>query len=203
MISPGYPAEMPYFTRALARAGARVVGVSDRPIEEISEVARQHLTHYLQVGFLGDQEKSVREILSWPGIERIGQVECLWEPCVLMAAAVREALGLPGMTVAETIPFRFKDQMKRSVAAAGVRTPAHLKTSSRRECLDAADRLGFPLIIKPLSGAGSVDTHRVNNLAELEQGLEKMRHVSDIAIEEFIEGDELSGLYRPARTWST
>lgn len=71
MISPGYPEEMPYFTRALAQSGARVIGVSDRPIDEIPAMARENLTHYLQVSFLGDQEKSVREILSWPGIEKI------------------------------------------------------------------------------------------------------------------------------------
>lgn len=183
---------MPYFTRALFQAGARVVGVSDRPIDEVPDVARQHLTHYLQVGFLGDQEKSVREILSWPGIEKITRVECLWEPCVLMAAAVREALEVPGMTINETLPFRFKDEMKRRVAAAGVRTPLHLRASSRQECLEAASALGFPLIIKPLSGAGSVDTHRVDNFAELEQGLAKMRHVSDIAVEEFIDGEEFT-----------
>src|SRR5215213_3354952 len=130
MISPGYPAEMPYFTRALARTGARIVGVSDRPIDEVPEIARRHIDHYLQVTFLGEQEKSVREILSWPGIEKIRQVECLWEPCVLMAAAVREKLELPGMTIAETIPYRFKDEMKRRVAQAGVRVPRYVRTSS-------------------------------------------------------------------------
>ena len=31
MLSPGYPAEMPYFTRALAAAGATVIGVGDQP----------------------------------------------------------------------------------------------------------------------------------------------------------------------------
>ncbi len=30
MISPGYPAEMQYFTRGLARVGAKVLGVSDQ-----------------------------------------------------------------------------------------------------------------------------------------------------------------------------
>jgi biotin carboxylase len=183
---------MPWFTRALARTGARIVGVSDRPIDEVPEIARQHIDHYLQVTFLGEQEKSVREILSWPGIEKIRQVECLWEPCVLMAAAVREKLDLPGMTIAETIPYRFKDEMKRRVSQAGVRVPRYVRTSSREQCLDAAAAIGFPLIIKPLSGAGSVDTHRVDNMAELEQGLDKMRHVSEIAVEEFIEGEEFT-----------
>ena len=29
MISPGYPAEMPWFTRALSQIGARVIGLPD------------------------------------------------------------------------------------------------------------------------------------------------------------------------------
>ena len=31
MLSPGYPAEMAFFTRALAAVGARVIGVGDQP----------------------------------------------------------------------------------------------------------------------------------------------------------------------------
>ena len=31
---------------------------------------------------------------------RIDQVECLWEPYMILAARIREAFGLPGMTVA-------------------------------------------------------------------------------------------------------
>mgnify|MGYP004471002301 CR=1 FL=1 len=43
MLSPGYPAEMAYFTRALATAGARVVGVGDQPPSELPEPARAAL----------------------------------------------------------------------------------------------------------------------------------------------------------------
>nr|NIP96078.1 hypothetical protein [Akkermansiaceae bacterium]NIW36535.1 hypothetical protein [Gemmatimonadota bacterium] len=43
----------------------------------------------------------------------IHRVECLWEPYMVLAARIREMLGLPGMTVEETIPFRDKEIMKR------------------------------------------------------------------------------------------
>ena len=33
MLSPGFPAEMPHFTRGLARVGARVIGLGDQPPE--------------------------------------------------------------------------------------------------------------------------------------------------------------------------
>ena len=190
MISPSYPTEMSSFTRALAQVGAQIVGVSDRPVTELSERARYHLDGYLQVTFLGEQAQSIREILSSAEIESIDRVECLWEPCVLMAAALREDLGLPGMTLADTLPFRDKDWMKQRVASAGIRTPLHRRAASAEECFRAADELGFPLILKPISGAGSVDTYRVDSATELARTLEKMRHVPEMNVEEFIEGEE-------------
>ena len=43
MISPGYPAEMPFFTRGLARAGARVIGAGDQSMSALPDMAREHL----------------------------------------------------------------------------------------------------------------------------------------------------------------
>ncbi len=36
MISPGYPAEMPIFTEALAAEGANVIGVGDQPVSSLA-----------------------------------------------------------------------------------------------------------------------------------------------------------------------
>ena len=35
MISPGYPAEMAFFTRGLARAGATAIGLGDQSTEAL------------------------------------------------------------------------------------------------------------------------------------------------------------------------
>ena len=43
MLSPGYPAEMAYFTRALAGVGARVIGVGDQPRDALPEIGRAHV----------------------------------------------------------------------------------------------------------------------------------------------------------------
>ena len=48
MFSPGFPAEMPWFTRGLARAGARVLGLGDQPVEMLPEAARDSLSDYLR-----------------------------------------------------------------------------------------------------------------------------------------------------------
>ena len=41
MLSPGYPAEMPFFTRALAAVGATVIGVGDQPPQALPPMARE------------------------------------------------------------------------------------------------------------------------------------------------------------------
>ena len=39
MISPGYPAEMAFFTRGLAQAGARVIGLGDQSPDALPPAA--------------------------------------------------------------------------------------------------------------------------------------------------------------------
>ena len=52
MISPGYPAEMAFFARGLAAAGASVIGIGDQPPSAVPHAAREALAHYQQVGSL-------------------------------------------------------------------------------------------------------------------------------------------------------
>lgn len=192
MISPGYPVEIPYFTRALAWAGARVLGVSDQPEGALPPEASRHLAAYLHVPSLQDEDAVVEAVKHWTSPVRVDRVECLWEPGMLLAARIREALGVEGMTVEETVPFRDKDRMKQVLSAAGVRTPRHERATSAEECRDAANRIGFPLIMKPISGAGSADTYRVDDGAQLEETLLLLAHLTEVNVEEFIEGEEFT-----------
>jgi formate-dependent phosphoribosylglycinamide formyltransferase (GAR transformylase) len=192
MISPGYPVKIPYFTRALAETGARVLGVSDQPESALPEEARHHLAGYLQVPNLQDEDAVVERVGRWTSPVRVDKVECLWEPGMLLAARLREALGVQGMTVEQTLPFRDKDRMKQVLSAAGVRTPRHARATSAEECRDAARGIGFPLILKPIAGAGSADTYRVDDAAQLEETLERLTHLSEVNVEEFIEGEEFT-----------
>lgn len=192
MISPGYPQEIPYFTRALAQAGARVLGVSDQPESALPSEAGRHLAAYLQVPSLQDEDAVVEAVRHWASPVRVDKVECLWEPGMLLAARLREALGVEGMTVEETLPFRDKDRMKQVLSAAGVRTPRHARAASIAGCREAAARIGFPLILKPIAGAGSADTYRVDDAAQLEETLPRLAHLPEVNVEEFIEGEEFT-----------
>ena len=84
---------------------------------------------------------------------------------MVLAARIREALGIPGMTVEQTIPFRDKERMKQVLDAAGIRTPHHYRCTTATEVREAAERIGYPIIVKPIAGAGSADTYRVDSAA--------------------------------------
>lgn len=192
MLSPGYPDEMVWFTEGLAAAGARVFGVGEAPPATVPKRSRDALAAYLQVGSLWQEDQAIDAILTetrQKGI-RFDRIECLWEPLMYLAARLREKLGVPGMTVAETVPFRDKEVMKQVLDRAGIRTPRHARCNTPDECRQAARKIGYPIILKPIAGAGSADTHRVNDDNELERVLKLTAHVSEVSVEEFIEGDE-------------
>ena len=122
----------------------------------------------------------------------IDQVECLWEPYMILAARIRESFGLPGMTVEETLPFRDKELMKSKIDSAGIRTPWHVSATTVAEVWEAAERVGYPLIVKPIAGAGSADTYRVDSAEELADVLPMLRHVPEVSVEEFVDGEEFT-----------
>ena len=95
MLSPGFPAEMAYFTRALAAVGARVIGVGDQPPPSCPPPARDALAHYEHVA-LADEGAVLAALRGLARHARFDQVECLWEPYMILAARIREAFGLPG-----------------------------------------------------------------------------------------------------------
>lgn len=191
MVSPGFPAEMPRFTRGLSQVGARVFGIGDQPEAMVPETARHHLTAYLQVPTLWDEAAVIDAARRWLApVGGVDRVECLWEPGMMLAARLREALGTPGMSPEQTILFRDKEAMKQALDKAGIRTPHHFRCRSAAECREAAQRIGYPLIIKPIAGAGSADTYRLEDDRELEGVLPKLSHVPEVSVEEFIDARE-------------
>jgi formate-dependent phosphoribosylglycinamide formyltransferase (GAR transformylase) len=192
MISPGYPAEMAFFTRGLGQAGADVIGLGDQSQDALPGIAKQALAHYVQVGSLAADDQVAATVGAMARHVRIDRVECLWEPYMVLAAQLREQLGLPGLTVAQTLPFRDKERMKQLLDAAGLRTPRHVAAGTVAGVWAAAERTGFPLIVKPIDGAGSADTYRADSPAELDAVLPSLRHVPQVSVEEFIDGEEFT-----------
>jgi biotin carboxylase len=189
-LAPSYPPEMQQYTRGLAEVGADVYGVGDTPAEALPASLKRHLHDYLQVPRILDETDVVERVTAWLRGREVDRVLANWEVMVLTAARLRERFGVPGMTVDTVTAFRDKQLMKERVAAAGLRVPRAVRVRTIAETRAAAEQIGFPLIVKPIAGAGSADTYRVDDAASLDAALARMRHVTEASCEEFVDGDE-------------
>ena len=186
-LSPTYPPEMRQFTRGLAEVGAEVLGVGDGSPDP---ALRRYLADYLQVPSIMDEEDVIARVRAWLRGRDVDHVLANWEPLVIVAARLREQFGLPGMSVDTVRGFRDKQLMKERVAAAGLRVPRAQRVRSVHDAWAAVELTGYPAIIKPISGAGSADTYKVESAKDMEGVLPHMRHVTEAICEEFIEGEE-------------
>ncbi len=191
-LSPAYPAEMSQFARGLAEVGATVYGVGDTPREALPASVRPYLADYLTVPRITDEQDVMERVSSWLRGRTVDRVLANWEPLVLLAARLRERWGMPGMSVDTVRGFRDKELMKVRLRAAGLRVPRSWRVRSASEVYAAAEQIPFPLILKPIAGAGCADTYKVEGRAELERALSNMGGISEASCEEYIEGEELT-----------
>lgn len=198
-ISPHYPAEMQDFTRGLAEVGARVIGLGDVGLEQVPPSVRHHLADYIHVASLGDTRAVFARLRGWlahhDGLS-IDRVECLWEPYVLLAADLRDAFGVPGMNRDTVLGFRDKSLMKERLRSHGLRVPHYAQVDDAAQARAESRRIGFPVVVKPVAGAGTAHTYRADDAVALEQVLERIAStrgsLSELSVEEYIDGDEFT-----------
>lgn len=191
-LSPAYPPEMIEYTRGLAEVGARVLGVGDTPAHALPEKVRPYLSDYLQVPSIMNEGDLIARVKQWLGGRHVDRIEAQWEILVLTAARLREQLGVAGMSYNTVLGFRDKQLMKERVERAGLRVPYAFRASTEKDVIDDAHLIGFPIIIKPIAGAGSADTYRIQNDEELHRVLPALRHVPEVSVEEFVDGEEFT-----------
>ncbi len=126
---------------------------------------------------------------------QLGQVQRLLavlEQLQVPLAQVREQLGIPGMDAATAANFRDKARMKTVLRAAGVPCARHKLAVSAADALEFAERVGFPLVVKPPAGAGAKSTFRLDDRGDLTAWLDTIPPGPDrpAMIEEFLTGDE-------------
>ena len=132
--------------------------------------------------------------------DRYGQIHRLLgilEDLQEQVATAREVLGLEGPSLEVTRNFRDKGRMKSVLREAGLPTAAHAYVREERDAWELANRVGFPLIIKPPAGAGSRATLKVEDAQQLTRTLAEIKPGAERVwlAEEFLSGREF--------TWET
>ncbi|HEX6472283.1 MAG TPA: hypothetical protein VF069_24540 [Streptosporangiaceae bacterium] len=102
---------------------------------------------------------------------RVRHVVAHFEGDVIMAARLRERLGLPGPWTDDVAPYRDKALMKALVQEAGVEVAPHTVPCTAADARAFAERHGFPLVLKNRSGYTSIGLRILRDRAELERHL--------------------------------
>jgi formate-dependent phosphoribosylglycinamide formyltransferase (GAR transformylase) len=191
-VEPAFPPTQRHFVRALAEVGASVIGIGERPVDHLDDELKGWMTHYHQVSTVVDAgvlTDAVRWVQDKVWVDRL---ESTIEAHTMAAAQAREACTIPGTSVRTAWLCRDKPSMKDALRAAGIPTAASAAVTSADEVHAFVGAVGFPIILKPRTGAGALDTVRVDDTAQLDAALGRFggQSVESIAVEEFVEGHE-------------
>lgn len=113
------------------------------------------------------------------------------EPHVLAAALAQERLGLPGPSLHAAVISRNKALQRTTFEAHGVPQPEYLLVNRIAEAREwMLERL--PVVVKPLTLAGSEGVELVRDAAEVEDVLARRAAEGKVLVEEAVEGPEYS-----------
>lgn len=121
---------------------------------------------------------------------------------IAVAAETARVLGLPHADPAAVRACRDKRTQRARLAAAGVPCPASLPVRSPAEAVAAAVRLGFPVVVKPVTGSGSLGVRLCADQEEVTEaagavlrggdGLRSLPRQDGALVEEYARGPEYS-----------
>lgn len=191
-VAPHFPANQRQFVRALKEAGARVTGVGEAHASHLDGQLKGWLDDWEQVHSVCDEQAlydAVRRIQRKGWVDRL---EAMVEAHILPTARVREACTIPGMTVEQALICRDKPLMKEVLRRQGIPCAQSIGSADPREILRFGAQVGYPLILKPRTGAGASGTYKVSSEAELCALMPSLGigRGADVAVEEFMSGHE-------------
>lgn len=192
LLGPDLFAAFHDFARALKELGVRVSGIGSTPQSRLRVGLKRELDAWEQVRNPFEPREvaqAVRRLGRGAAVDRLETVE---ERLIESAAAVREELGLPGLSLASARLCRDKPAMKQALREAGIPCAESAAVASMGALREFAERQGFPLILKPIAGLGSQQTFRVDGVAELDRAARALAvdRGEAAAVEEFVEGHE-------------
>lgn len=115
-------------------------------------------------------------------------VVTLDESNVVLAAELREQLGLPGMKAEQANWFRDKVLMKQQLQPAGIRVPQFVACKDQEQVVELFKRYG-KLVIKPIDGFGSKQVAIISHRQELDAWfVENATQAQHYEAEEYING---------------
>jgi hypothetical protein len=160
-----------------------LLGIVERTVDDV-------FVDSVQVANVHDRNQLIAAARKFGRLEHIVTAqETLLEP----VAKTREALDIPGMSSATVRQTLDKSLLKSTLRRAGVQTPPDRVVTSKSDAVRFLSEVGFPIMLKPLSGSGALATLLIHTAADLDHALTLMQPSPEhpVLAEAYLHGQEL------------
>lgn len=148
-----------------------------------------------------DTEQYVAAALDLAAKYKVAGVFTYYEWCVEIAARVAQDLGLPNCSPGAAQRCRDKWQSREALREAGVPSARSHLVTSPGEALEAAEAIGFPVIVKPRALSASFGVSIVHEPSGVDAAFEdadaspsngSWQYQHGVLVEEYLDGPEIS-----------
>jgi len=187
-LSPHFPHHYHRFCLQLKNAGATVLGIADAAYDKLEPEVREALTAYYRVEQMDDYDALVRALgyftHKYGKIDRLDSLNEYW---LGVEAALRDDFNIFGVRGDSIDAIRRKSHMKVKFQSAGVPVAAGRVVQSEAQARAFIAETGYPVVAKPDTGVGALDTFRLDNDNDLADFFHNKPPV-DYIMEAFVAG---------------
>ncbi len=142
---------------------------------------------------LGTNDRAELEAIALHARSPFTRIVATSEDDLFRAARLRELLGIEGPSSADVLVFRDKLLMKKVATAGGIPVARHSQVQTMTDIVAFVRDVGYPIVVKPLRGMGSAETHVIRSDADLSALAERRPFGSNLGLphllaEKFVDG---------------
>lgn len=189
-ISPHFPLYFYNFCDRLKARGVNVLGIGDAGYDSLPYHTRLALTEYYKVDNLEDFQDVYRACAYFTSrYGKIDWIESQNEYWLELEATLRNEFNVTtGTKIQNMAPMKYKSKMKDVYKAAGIPTARFRMVDDYQATKAFANKVGYPVIVKPDNGVGASSTYKLKSDEELDYFFAtKDGHIQFI-IEEMVPG---------------
>ena len=189
-ISPHFPLYFHNFCSRLKARGVNVLGIGDAAYDYISDDTKRALTEYYKVNNLEDYDEVYRACayFTWK-YGKIDWIESQNEYWLELEATLRNEFNVTtGTKIQDMACMKYKSKMKAVYESVNVPVARYALVDDYESTKAFANKVGYPVIVKPDNGVGASATYKLKSDHELDYFFAiKDKHVKFI-IEEMVPG---------------
>ena len=190
-ISPNFPLTYWRFCKELKNNGLRVLGIGDCPYNELTQEQRDSMHEYYKVSSLENYDEVFRAVAFFTfKYGKIDWLESNNEYWLERDAKLRTEFHITsGFQEEDMVRTRYKSGMKAFYAKAGIPTARYHLVKDYEPAREFANKVGYPVVVKPDNGVGANATYKLRSDDELQFFFNTKDHSVQYIMEEFVNGE--------------